>query len=358
MSEQKTQRVLWLDMLRILAIVAMVMLHAFTGNFYGNDSAWRVADAQSVNFVFLHALDSLLRFCVPIFCMISGVFFLDPDREVPIKKLFKKNLLRIVIAYIAWTVVYAGVGSILRAQSFGGMIVDAVKSVIYGHYHLWFLLMLMGFYLVVPLLRKIAADKKTLEYFLLLCFVFTFLCNAVELLPFVGNIATVQGGKFSMEFVGGYIGYFMLGTYLYRFPPKNTVRYIVYALGIVSLVGTVVLGTVLAVFFNTKADMLYGYLLPTTLFETAALFLLFQSTVSQWKIPEKWVGYIGVASACSFGVYLIHDIFNMLLHRIGINALFITPILTAPLWTALVLVLSFVSIYYLRKIPLLAKYVS
>ncbi len=50
------------------------------------------------------------------------------------------------------------------------------NSFINGHYHMWFLFMIVGLYLIVPfLLRPIVRDEKLLRYFLLLTLIFTFL---------------------------------------------------------------------------------------------------------------------------------------------------------------------------------------
>ena len=356
MSENK-ERVIWLDILRIFSILAMVFLHTFTGNFLGADSAWRVADPATLDWQILNIFDCLVRFCVPAFCMISGVLFLDPAKDQPIKKLFSKNILRIAVSFAVWSVVYAVAGIFLRGETFGvAALVGAVKNTALGHYHLWFLLMLIGFYMVVPLLRHIAADKTLSTYFLVLCFVFHFLENAAMLVTPLANFVQIQSDKLSLGFVGGYIGYFLLGNHLYRYPPSQKVRRLLYAAGVVSFLLTAAFVGANG-YLNGKADgALYEYLLPNTFFEATAVFLFFRARFENKTYSDKAVRVIGFLSALSFRVYLTHDLFNMLLHRLGFTALTVTPLLSVPLLTVIVSGAALLLTTVLRKIPVFNKY--
>lgn len=49
-------------------------------------------------------------------------------------------------------------------------IINIIGSLIKGHYHLWFVYLIIGLYLIVPLLRLWVNDtnKKYVEYFIIL----------------------------------------------------------------------------------------------------------------------------------------------------------------------------------------------
>lgn len=356
MSENRT-RVIWLDILRISSILAMVFLHTFTGNFQGTDSAWRVADPATLDWQILNVFDCLVRFCVPAFCMISGVLFLDPAKDQPIKKLFSKNILRIAVSFAVWSGIYAVAGIFLRGEGLGfSAVAGAVKNVAFGHYHLWFLLMLIGFYMLVPFLRHIAADKKLSAYFIILCFVFNFFENAVMLISPLANFVEIQSNKLSLGFVGGYVGYFMLGNHLYRYPPTKCIRHWLYAAGAVSFLLTAALVGWNAYATGQANGDLYEYLLPNTFFEAIAVFLFFRARFENKTYSDKTVRIIGFLSAASFGVYLTHDLFNMLMHRIGFTALTVTPLVAVPLLTVTVSGAALLLTALLRKIPVFNKY--
>ena len=348
---EKENRILWPDLLRVIAIFAVVMLHSFTGNFSFQDSAWHQAASNSADWQILNIFDCCLRFCVPVFCMISGIFFLRPDREQPLKKLFSKNILRMAIVFVVWAGIYAVFANILRAGTFNFAVVKAIiKDMAFGHYHLWFLLMILGFYLAVPLLRKITADQKTTQYFLLLWVIFTVLQNAVILLPPVANFIEIQAGKMSLLVAAGYAGYFVLGQYLYQYPPTKTVRHLVYIGGVFSLAVTV-LFTALGGLNGQKLEGLYGYILPNTVLQAAALFLFVRQRLEHKTLSEKSAKIIGFLSSVSFGVYLTHDLFNLILHKLGFTALSFTPLLSVPLLTLLVSGCAIGLTVLLKKIP-------
>ncbi|NLV90708.1 MAG: acyltransferase family protein, partial [Tenericutes bacterium] len=63
------KRKLYMDVIRIVAIFAVVLLHVAADNFY-------VFKYTSFEWQVLNVYDSLVRFCVPLFFMISGVLFL------------------------------------------------------------------------------------------------------------------------------------------------------------------------------------------------------------------------------------------------------------------------------------------
>lgn len=355
--DDKKARVMWLDILRVSSIVAMVFLHTFTGNFLGGDSAWRVAAPTSLNWQILNVFDCLVRFCVPAFCMISGVLFLDPAREQPLKKLFFKNILRIAISFVVWSGIYAVAGIFLRGEGLTfGALTGAVKNAMFGHYHLWFLLMLIGFYMLVPFLRKIAADKTLSLYFIVLCFIFNFLENAVMLVPQLANFVEIQSNKLSLGFVGGYVGYFLLGNHLYRYPPTKKVRHWLYAAGVAAFLLTAAAVGVNAYLTGEANGDLYEYLLPNTFLEAIAVFLFFRARFENKTYSDKAVRVVGFLSATSFGVYLTHDLFNMLLHRLGITALTVSPLVAVPLLTVVVSGAALGLTVLLRKIPVFNKY--
>ena len=93
-------RAYYLDVLRIIATLAVVTLHVSAQN-------WDTVDIHSFAWHVFNFFDSLVRWAVPVFIMISGAVFLDNDRPLSIRKLYRKNVLRLVIVYFVWATVYA-----------------------------------------------------------------------------------------------------------------------------------------------------------------------------------------------------------------------------------------------------------
>lgn len=148
------QRVAYLDYLRLVAILGVITIHVATSlNFYRQDYA-------SLNWQILNFWDGLSRFCVPVFIMISGAIFLNPDFDLSWEKLFKKYLRRIVVSYLIWQLIYCGWYYFAKE----GDLVTVAKFLIGSYDHLWYLPMIAGLYLVTPLLRPLARRRQLLEY--------------------------------------------------------------------------------------------------------------------------------------------------------------------------------------------------
>ncbi len=68
-----------------------------------------------------------------------------------------------------WHIFYALYTFIFESHSLS----VAIKLIIRGYSHLWFLHMIIGLYLLVPLLRKITENTRLTRYFLILAAIFS-----------------------------------------------------------------------------------------------------------------------------------------------------------------------------------------
>ena len=74
----------YFDVLRVIAILAVIVLHVAVKPF-GN------TDVFSFTWEMANMWEGLVRWGVPVFVMISGALFLDPTREISFHKLYSKN---------------------------------------------------------------------------------------------------------------------------------------------------------------------------------------------------------------------------------------------------------------------------
>ena len=172
--------------------------------------------------------------------MISGLFFLAGTQSL--RQILRKNVLRIVTAFVFWSALYAAYAYFFNkcARS------TAVTLFFSGHYHMWFLFMIVGLYLIVPLLRPIAQNETLLRYFLLLALVFNFLLPQLGALlslfswPLYSSYLSLSGMLY-YHFTLGFAAYFMLGRYLSRKELSPKAARWCYALGVAGLIVTVVM---------------------------------------------------------------------------------------------------------------------
>lgn len=337
------QRQDYLDALRLLATCAVLALHATSKQWYRvpvTESDWQI----------LNIYDSLVRFCVPLFFMISGALFLDPHRPCPKKKLFTKYIPRLLLIFLVWSSIYALAD--IKRQEIPFSPSYFLTRVAAGHYHLWFLLALLGLYLMIPLLRPLSADRSTLEYFLILSFFFVQVVSVLELWEVSGKWLEIWQERAEIHLVLGYSGYFMLGTYLHRFPLGPTPRRLSYLAALLSLAATIYGTYYLSLRDGQANSALYSYLLPTTYSVSFALFSLFQ----QLKFPYFVQKLIQFLCPLSLGIYLVHDLFLVLFledfNWLGLN---LSTLWTVPLFTLAVFFSSFLVTFFLSVLPFIRK---
>lgn len=201
------------DLLRITACFAVVLLHVSNGH-------WYVVDINSTDFTVMTIYNSFTRFGVPVFFMLSGLFLLDPQKELSMKK-WGARIGKLIVGFFVWSLFYAFQSVIYNGvlsgwdSVTGEMWSSALVRLIRGHGHMWFLMDLLGFYLLLPILRKICEDIRLTGYFLLLWVVVRFFVNTV--LPYLGGemiIAVVS--SMHLYLFTGFIGYFLGGYFCRR----------------------------------------------------------------------------------------------------------------------------------------------
>ncbi len=341
-------RVLYLDALRIAAIFCVVVIHTAA-------LPWRTTPPSSIDWQILNVFDSAMRFCVPLFVMISGALFLDPAREIQPRRLFSHNILRIATAFLFWSVAYAGLSfvlSFLRGMPCTPQAVgELIRNIAVGHYHLWFLFTIAGLYLITPLLRLIAANKRLTEYFLLLSLTVSMMYRLLTRIPALTVTLFDIHNNMHLTFTGGYTVYFLLGDYLHRHGVSDRLRHAFYALAVLSVIGTAIGTAVWSVQMQTPIDSLYDYLLPTTAVTAAAVFLFAKQHADRLPTSERAQAFITRLSSLTFGIYLCHDLFNIALAKLGISAVSINPLLGVPLISVAVFIGATGVAWCIRRLP-------
>lgn len=354
--ESLKNRIVYADILRIIATFAVIILHV-------SASKWYDSPVREYNWQILNIYDSLVRWSVPIFVMLSGVFFLNPNKEIDFKKLLCKYILRIVLAIIFWGLFYQFV-EIFAKFIFNHetvtlkKIIVAFAKILFGPpwYHLWYLYMLIGLYLLTPLYRIFTknATEKQIQYLLILFFLFG-LC-----LPFIKSILILYNKNLNINFgiseLANYSGYFFAGYYFstYSFPKRK--RIAIYFFSIFSFLFTVVGTSFISMKNNKPNTFLYNNLLPTTMFMSFGIFIFIKSIFEKKDISEKSYLFISMLSHCTFGIFLIHDFIRTVLLKIGITADFINPLFAIPITSCLIFCISFLIIFVCKKTSI-SKYI-
>jgi surface polysaccharide O-acyltransferase-like enzyme len=346
------QRQTELDILRFLATLAVIMTHVCGGTV-------KAIPVTTPTWMFLNSCRAAVTWDVPIFVMISGRFFLDESRAITMKDIFGKYLKRLILAFVVWSAVYQAYYVIHSAITGAGYlnIKGILSEWITGAYHLWYLYMLAGLYILTPFLRKIAQDKKLTEYFLILFVVSQFVTNYAVAIPKVGEIISTVLGITYFHFTLGYAGYFLLGYYLYRYGVPEKWEKPLYALGIMLVVFSAVATTLHSRYEGAPNAWFSTYQMPNIIIESAALYTFFVKRVSKLQFSQRCRAFFAQMTELGFGVYLVHALIIDLIALTGLTVK-ILPVLTVPLLTAVVLMLSLILTKLIRSIPRVGKLIT
>lgn len=346
-------RLAYADLLRSFAVIAVIMLQIAGSRVAAvsvNSSAWTAYNAYT----------ALTRWSVPVFVMLSGAFLLDPKNTGKLSVLFLR-ILRMFIALVVWSAVYAMADHLARGgdlswPGFKSALWSALQGNVHGH--LWFLYMILGLYLVTPILRTFVkgASKSDFHYFFLIAFVVTFLLP-MFLRFYPGNALSTHLDRVDLHLVLGYVGYYVAGYYLKNYTINRLAEAVIYVFGaaggFVTLWGTSVLSH-RAGYLN---DVLYGFMTPNVCATAIAVFVLFRYVLGISEERGRDRRMVGVARI-AFGIYLIHELFLMLLSKLGLFSLPVAPALAVPFFTAIVFLLSFAAAWLLSKIPFIGPYLT
>ena len=359
-AEGSANRIAYFDHLRILATFLIMVLHTAS-------LKWYDTDIHSSSWLIMNAYKSLTDHAVLLFVMISGALFLG--RDIPIKKIFSKYVLRMAIAFIVWSFIYAVVSNYMYG------IKSVFEITVQSHYHLWFIPMIAGLYICQPILRLFVRSEKTIRYFLLVTFIIAFVLPAIlNLLSDFGQVrvSSYLSGKTLADYAGyirdrldeskicmvtGYSFYYIAGYYLNSLELKKRTRIVFYCLGILGLATSFGLSVLDAFHKGWPSDTYHENFSLGVLFKTLSVFILFKYIIKEYDTSRRGK-VIRILSECSFGAYLVHTlVIEQFSENLGFNSLSFSTILAVPVIAVITFVVSFTVSWLLKKIPFVSKYI-
>jgi surface polysaccharide O-acyltransferase-like enzyme len=338
-----------LDILRIGALLMVILVHLCGIQI-------ETLPASDQNWQLLVFLRGLVTWEVPVYVMISGRFFLDPERNCTFRKI-GNSILRLGLAFALWSLVYQiyyVITGVYADLNWKGILSEALS----GPYHFWYLWMLIFMYAITPFLRKITEDKKLMEYFIILYLAFQFLTEYGPELPLVGTTINQILSKTYFHFTLGFSGYYILGFYLYKYRLSDKAEMLLYAVGTVLLLAAACANTSRSIDEGFEDVWYTQYLLPNIIIESMAVYTFAVKRLSKLRISDKAVRLITTLSDYSFGVFLIHALVIELCARIGLTPTLIHPLIMVPVFTALVYAVCHLAAVLLRKIPFIGKHMT
>ena len=306
----ETRRIVFLDYLRVLACLMVIAAHSCELFYIGPDGVWQCASESDR--LWVCAIDSIMRAAVPLFVMTSSYLLL------PLKDgnaaFFKRRFVRVFVPFAVWTVIYAlwpFLTGKMSAAELPMRLLHPILNFNGDSAHLWYIYMLIGLYLFMPVLSpwlKQAGRKAELAFLglwlLSSCFPYVKEAGAGELLG-----ECYWNEYHSLWYFSGFIGYLVLGHYIRVHIRWNAAR--------CTGIGTLCFlagyaATALPFYYRSfshglvrEVELTWLYCTPNVILMTFGIFMLCKA-IPQDKAP--CYGLTSRLSRLSYGVYLLHII--------------------------------------------------
>lgn len=344
MSTQQdlSKHVSWVDACRLFSIFGVFVIH-IAGPVFNQYHSIPLDQFLAAN-----AIDSLVRACVPLFTMLSGALLLGKEATI---NMTARRISRVAVPLVFWSFIYTfWVDSWTnKPLDFFGAFSSMLQTP--AMYHLWFVYMIVGVYIVMPILpaitKTLIADKKIATYF----FVLWFVVNSITVYYPVELIQKLYLSNFL-----GWPGYFVLGYYLTQseYLHRISVKWVVLVFLLASLC-TFLISWYLNISSVSPNVMAREYFSPNVVIASISAFLWFR----RLKIPDFLVRPFAYMAGMVFPMYFMHIfIISMLTgknHGLGISPYFIHPIIGILVLSVLIFLVSFLITVLLRFIPYSSK---
>lgn len=339
-------RIEWIDLVRAIAILTVLYIHATDGIFIISSDA--ITNYTIYSRIFNFASLFIGRLGVPFFLMITGYLLLDRNYDDErIRNFWNTSCKSLIIVTVIWTIIYV---VSLQFLTVGSAQVNFAEAGTLFFSHMWYMPMIIGMYLSMPFVASALKNFKASTIYQA-TIVFTLLAF---LLPFITLVCEMQGIKglainYCLGFSGGIYGiYIILGYLIKKGQFKNISKAKLWALVIVSFLICVVF-QYYAFIINYKFFLWYEF--PFVLLGSFALFEL----CSRVK-TVRFYSWVTIISKYSFAVFLIHNLFRLPLLPIVVQLPYSEPVKAIVLWILLI-ILSFTAAAIIYRIPRFGKYI-
>lgn len=292
-----SEKISWLDYLRALACMLVVLLHTAAPYLYQMNTismySWGVGNV----------VDSFARVCIPLFLMISGYLFFH-DRKPGLR-----HYIRIILALLF----YSGL-ALLYLKFYRELPVEAlIRNILFApvFYHLWYFYAIFAVYVLAGLITVGNTGLRSIIVLFILCFVI--------LNPRLSDITTLFGVTLSSGFqIDGNIIYYALyaafGAILGRLEIKNSSAVAYLALS--CYVGSSLLIALLTFISSSKAGTFvanfYEYNGVLVSIGSISVFLFVKEKEKIFSAIEKPLNVIAGNSLAIYGTHvLVLDYINM-----------------------------------------------
>lgn len=346
---KKEKRDMAFDLLKIISAVAVIIIHM-------SSYVLTTRGTNTIYFKISNFYATIMHFSVPIFIMITGAFLLSKKEELPLKKIYKKYILKTFIIFILATLFYKITSMYqnnitLTINNIFNILIQAIFG--NSEVHLWYLYMLIGLYMLYPIIYKFikSSNKKTIEYTLIILFILSSLIFSLSELSIITGITVASRLNISI-----YIFYFLAGYYLYTYDLTKIKSLILLILLPISMIGTYLLSTFATLKLRSFNLIFVEYSSVNIVILSLGMFYLFKLISKKINPTKTLTEIIYIISKLTLGVYIIHMFIMDYIYKLNIiNFRILTNVYLIPLYSIIIFIISALATYIVKTICKILK---
>ncbi len=335
----------WVDNARILGIFGVIIIHVSAG------VTLAIPPSQTLTGSIAHFYNALARYAVPVMVIISGVLLIRPEKTRNVGQFYRRRARKIVIPVVFWTLFYAlwPDKSLIRnfiltghwvyqGKDAAAIALEWARRIGTGKvcYHMWFLYMVPGFYLVAPFLTRALPAFSRRERILLLFLLF-----------FLGS-ASQESSSVLLSFLP-FLGYFAAGYLIDKgeIGMKTDHALLLFmAAGLLNAFSMLFLKSFTG---ETRNYYFFSAISPTTI----AMGLAVVFIAKNLNFPFLGAFLTRRLSELSFGVFLVHPAMLEVLPRFGLHLGITHTAISVPLISVFVYLSSAAVTAVIQSLPLM-----
>ena len=343
MSTLHVNRIEHITFLRAIATIAVVFYHSLP--------------SLETGYIPAYLITVFLNWCVPIFFMISGSLFFDDKKHISFKYILRKifNIIKIIFV---WGFVYNFISTVIIERSislkiFLQSILMIFKADTTYCYQFWYLYVLLGIYLFIPLFKP-WTDKfistnsinseclRAMVIFMLLSIILPTFCIGYGISPDV----------FKGAFTGFscYLFYVLCGRLYECIKADKKYNKFFFVITTIFILQSLFFIVMIVLNKHSKIETWYGYHSFFTWNMASVLFLAVKKIDFSKINPVLRKIYTCVAKH-SFSIYILHVIIIQIIRQIGFTNDLINPWLYPIINISIIISICIFISYIAKKIP-------
>ncbi len=342
------KKISYIDNLRVFSMLFVVLIHCCITSI----TDFPEYSYNTIKGVCFYSIRNIGHFAVPCFFMISGALLLNPKKEITHEKLFRKYILKYALSLLVFGSGFALLELLFDNRNFKAIYIpEAVVNVLQGKTwnHMWYMYALLGVMLVLPVLKLITQyfSSKQIRNFIIVSMVFL-------------SVITYFEKLFSFDFAvdfpvsSVYCIYMLMGYYISsnKFIEDKKIHILIISLCIILFVTDGYLVMMKDADYDFAA-----YYSPFVALFSCSVFSLFKQVANN-ESEGKGAKIKDRLSECSFGIYIIHMFWINIIYKFAdINPFTGICAVKLPCIFLITLLLSFVSVLIMKKIPFIRNLV-